>query len=168
MAKLSKITPCLWFDSEAEEAAKFYTSVFPDGRVTGTLRYSEAGREHHGRTPGSVMTVSFELAGQSIIALNAGPAFKFNEAVSLMILCDTQDEIDHYWDKLGAGGDPSVQACGWLKDKYGLSWQVAPAIFPELYANENSPGAQRAMLAMMGMKKLDIAALQAAFDGNAR
>lgn len=166
MAKLSKITPCLWFDSEAEDAAKFYTDVFPDGRITGTLRYSEAGREHHGRAPGSVMTVSFELAGQSIIGLNAGPAFRFNEAVSLMILCDTQDEIDHYWARLSDGGDPSAQACGWLKDKYGLSWQVAPAVFPELFANENSPGAQRAMLAMMGMTKLDIAALQAAFDGN--
>jgi len=165
MAKLSKITPCLWFDNEAEEAAQFYTSVFPDGRITGTLRYSAAGQEQHGRAPGSVMTVSFDLAGQSIIALNAGPAFKFNEAVSLMILCDTQDEIDHYWAKLGAGGDPGAQMCGWLKDKYGLSWQVAPAIFPELYANENSPGAQRAMLAMMGMKKLDIAALLAAYEG---
>lgn len=168
MAKLSKITPCLWFDSEAEEAAKFYTSVFPDGRITGTLRYSEAGREHHGRVPGSVMTVTFDLAGQSILALNAGPAFKFNEAISLMILCETQEEIDYYWAKLSDGGDPSVQACGWLKDKYGLSWQVAPSIFPELYADENSPGAQRAMLAMMSMTKLDIAALQAAFNGDSR
>ncbi|GGZ00364.1 VOC family protein [Pseudoduganella plicata] len=165
MAKLSKITPCLWFDSEAEEAAQFYTSVFPDGRITGTLRYSEAGQEHHGRAPGSVMTVSFELAGQSVIALNGGPAFRFNEAVSLMILCDTQEEIDHYWTTLGEGGDPTAQMCGWLKDRYGLSWQVAPAMFPELYADENSAGAQRAMLAMMGMKKLDIAALQAAFKG---
>jgi predicted 3-demethylubiquinone-9 3-methyltransferase (glyoxalase superfamily) len=168
MVQLSKITPCLWFDSEAEEAARFYTSVFPDGRITGTLRYSEAGQEIHGRVPGSVMTVSFDLAGQSVIALNAGPAFKFNEAVSLMILCDTQEEIDHYWTKLSEGGDPSAQACGWLKDRYGLSWQVAPAMFPALFADEKSPGAQRAMQAMMGMKKLDIGALQAAFDGDDR
>jgi predicted 3-demethylubiquinone-9 3-methyltransferase (glyoxalase superfamily) len=165
MAKLSKITPCLWFDSQGEEAARFYTSIFPDGRITQVLRYSAAGQDQHGRPSGSVMLVSFELAGQSFTALNGGPQFKFSEAVSLMILCDTQDEIDHYWTRLGEGGDPAVQACGWLKDRYGLSWQVAPAMFPELYADENSPGAQRAMLAMMGMKKLDIAALQAAYEG---
>jgi predicted 3-demethylubiquinone-9 3-methyltransferase (glyoxalase superfamily) len=168
MVKLSKITPCLWFDSQAEEAAKFYTSVFPDGRITSTLRYSEAGQETHGRAPGSVMTVSFDLAGQSVIALNGGPAFKFNEAVSLMILCDTQEEIDHYWAKLGEGGDPSAQMCGWLKDRYGLSWQVAASMFPQWYADENSAAAQRTMTALMGMKKLDIAQLQAAFDGNSR
>ncbi|WEF34500.1 VOC family protein [Pseudoduganella chitinolytica] len=165
MAQLSKITPCLWFDSEGEGAARFYASVFPDGRITNVLRYSAAGQEHHGREPGSVMLVTFELAGQSFTALNGGPVFRFSEAISLMILCDTQAEIDHYWARLGEGGDPSAQACGWLKDKYGLSWQVAPTMFPKLYADEHSPGAQRAMLAMMGMKKLDIAALQAAYDG---
>ncbi|WUR16090.1 VOC family protein [[Empedobacter] haloabium] len=167
MAKLSKIMPCLWFDSEGEQAARFYTSIFPDGRITQVQRYSEAGQDQHGRPPGSVMLVSFELAGQSFTALNGGPHFKFTEAISLMVLCDSQEEIDHYWTRLGEGGDPAAQMCGWLKDQYGLSWQVAPAMFSEWYADETSAGAQRAMLAMMGMKKLDIAALQAAYDGRA-
>lgn len=160
-----RITSCLWFESEAEQAAKFYTSVFKNSRITTTTRYSAAGQEVHGQKPGSVMTVSFELDGQSFVGLNGGPLFKFSEAVSFQINCDTQEEIDYYWEQLGAGGDPKAQVCGWLKDKYGLSWQVVPRMMDELFKDENSGGAQRAMNAMLKMKKLDIAELRRAYEG---
>jgi predicted 3-demethylubiquinone-9 3-methyltransferase (glyoxalase superfamily) len=160
-----RITPCLWFADEGEEAARFYTGIFPNSRITATTRYSEAGMEVHRRPPGSVMTVAFELDGQSFTALNGGPVFTFNEAVSFQVNCETQEEIDHYWEKLSAGGDPKAQQCGWLKDRYGLSWQIVPAVMDELFADAESPGAQRAMEAMLGMKKLDIAALRRAHDG---
>ena len=157
---MKKITPCLWFDDQGEEAAKFYTAIFPNSRIVAVMLYSEAGQEVHGKKPGSVMTVEFELNGQPFTALNGGPIFKFNEAVSLQVSCDTQDEIDHYWEKLGAGGDPKAQQCGWLKDRYGVSWQIVPAVLPKLMAD---PGrAQRVIAALMGMKKLDIHALEAA------
>jgi predicted 3-demethylubiquinone-9 3-methyltransferase (glyoxalase superfamily) len=165
MPSLRKITPCLWFDDQAEEAASFYVSVFPDSRIVKVSRYGEAGFEIHGRPAGSVMTVLFELAGQSFTALNGGPVFKFNEAVSFEVECATQEEVDYFWDRLSEGGDPRAQQCGWLKDRFGLSWQVVPAILNDLVSDPRSPKSQRAMQAMLGMKKLDIAALQRAYDG---
>jgi predicted 3-demethylubiquinone-9 3-methyltransferase (glyoxalase superfamily) len=167
MATLNRLVPCLWFDSEAEEAAKFYVGIFPNSRINATTRYGNAGKEIHGRDAGTVMTVEFELNGQAFTALNGGPHFKFNEAVSFQIMCKTQDEIDRYWEKLGAGGDPAAQQCGWLKDRYGLSWQVVPEGMEEMFRDEKSPGAERAMNAMLGMKKLDIAELREAFEGEA-
>jgi predicted 3-demethylubiquinone-9 3-methyltransferase (glyoxalase superfamily) len=163
--KTQRITPCLWFADEAEEAARFYTGIFKNSRITTVTRYSAAGHEVHGRPAGSVMTVAFELDGQKFTALNGGPVFKFNEAVSFEVNCETQDEIDYYWDKLSAGGDPNAQQCGWLKDRYGLSWQVVPADMERLFQDENSPGAQRAMEALLKMKKLDIAELTQAYEG---
>lgn len=162
-----KITPCLWFDGQAEEAARYYTSIFKNSRITLITRYSDAGFETHQRPPGSVMTVQFELDGQTFTALNGGPHFTFNEAVSLQVMCADQQEIDYYWEKLTAGGDPKAQVCGWLKDKYGLSWQVGPANMDEMFKDENSSGAKRAMEAMLTMKKMDIAALERAYNGTA-
>jgi len=163
---MPRITPFLWFDSKAEEAAKFYTSVFPNSRITGTWRYGDAGRDVHGREPGSVMTVAFELDGQPFTALNGGAVFQFTPAVSLVIHCDTQDEVDHYWNLLTEGGDASAQQCGWLKDRYGLSWQVVPTALPELLGDPDPEKAGRVMAALMQMKKLDIAVLERARDGN--
>ncbi len=165
MTRISRITPCLWFDDAAEQAAQFYTSVFKDSRIVQIARYSEAGHEIHGRTAGSVMTVAFELAGQPFTALNGGPHFQFTEAISLQVTCDTQQEIDYYWDALGCGSDPGTQQCGWLKDRYGLSWQIVPAVLPELLSDHEDSRAQRAMEAFLGMKKLDIAALERAYAG---
>ena len=164
-ASIQQISPCLWFDGQAQEAARFYVSVFRKGKITAITRFPEVGQEVHGRPAGSVMTVEFVLNGLPFLGLNGGPNFKFNEAVSLMILCDTQDEIDHYWDKLSEGGDPSAQACGWLKDKFGLSWQVVPRPLMKLWKDHKSPGTKRAFAALMDMKKLDIAKLKAAFKG---
>lgn len=160
-----RIAPCLWFDSQAEEAARYYVSIFKNSRITGITRYSKAGFEIHGRPAGSIMLVAFELDGHGFTALNGGPQFKFNEAISLQVLCDTQAEIDYYWEKLGAGGDPRAQVCGWLKDRYGLSWQVVPRLEAFFYQDEKSPGAERAMEAILKMKKIDIAALQRAYQG---
>ena len=162
-----KIAPCLWFDHEAEEAATFYVSVFKNSKVTSVSRYSKAGQDIHGRPPGSVMVVAFELNGQPFTALNGGPAFTFNEAISLQIYCDTQDEIDYYWDRLSKGGDPKAQQCGWLKDRYGVSWQVVPALLNELVKDHESSRAQRVMTALLQMKKLDIAELERAAAGTA-
>lgn len=158
------LTPCLWFDGQAEEAADFYVSVFPNSRVTQVARYGEVGREVHGKTPGSVMTVAFELDGQPFTALNGGPHFKFTEAVSFQVFCDTQEQIDYYWAALADGGDPHAQQCGWLKDRYGLSWQVAPRVLMQWLAQAESPPAQRTMAALLRMKKLDLAALRAAYE----
>ena len=160
---MRKITPFLWFDHQAEEAAKFYVGIFPDSKILQVSRYGEAGREVHKREPGSAMTVQFELNGQKFIALNGGPLFKFSEAISFVISCASQDEVDHYWDNLGAGGAPSQ--CGWLKDKFGLSWQVVPTALSELIGGPDPAGAQRACAAMMKMKKLVIADLRRAYDG---
>jgi predicted 3-demethylubiquinone-9 3-methyltransferase (glyoxalase superfamily) len=159
------ITPCLWFDDQAEEAVALYTSVFRNSKVVAVSRYPDAGRETHGKPPGSVMTVAFELDGQAFTALNGGPVFKFNEAVSLQVSCETQDEVDHYWATLSAGGDPQAQQCGWLKDRYGLSWQIVPAALIEMIADPDPGKAQRVMQAMLQMKKLDIAALRRAYAG---
>ncbi len=161
-----KIVPCLWFDSQGEEAARFYTSVFPNSRIGHISHYAEAGKEVHGRQPGSVLTVAFELAGQSFTALNGGPHFKFNEAVSLQIMCDSQQEVDHYWNALSAGGPVEAQQCGWLKDRFGLSWQVVPKVMMEMLTAKDAAKVERAFAAMMEMKKLDIAALERAFNGN--
>jgi predicted 3-demethylubiquinone-9 3-methyltransferase (glyoxalase superfamily) len=160
-----RIVPCLWFDSQAEEAAQYYVSIFKNSKIGRVSRYTKAGYEIHKRPEGSVMTVEFELDGQPFTALNGGPIFKFNEAISLQIYCDTQHEIDHYWDKLSKGGDPAAQQCGWLKDKYGLSWQVVPSMMDDLFEDHESPRAQRAMEAMLRMKKLDIRELERAVAG---
>lgn len=160
-----KIRPCLWFDDQAEEAAAFYTSIFPDSRITRVTRYGEAGFEFHGKAPGTAMTVAFELDGQTFTALNGGSVFRFNEAVSLQILCATQAEVDHYWERLGAGGPAEAQQCGWLKDRYGLSWQVVPEVLLELLQADDQAAVQRATEAMLRMKKLDIAELRRAFAG---
>lgn len=165
MARLNRITPCLWFDHQAEEAARFYASLFPQSAILQIARYGSVGQEIHQREPGSVMTVLFELDGQRFTALNGGPLFRFNEAVSLQVHCDSQEEIEHYWQGLGQDGDPAAQQCGWLKDRFGLSWQIVPSILPSLIADPEDPGAQRAVAAMMQMQKLDIAALQHAYDG---
>jgi predicted 3-demethylubiquinone-9 3-methyltransferase (glyoxalase superfamily) len=164
MARLQRISPCLWFDTQAEEAAKYYTRIFKNSSIKATTRYSSAGQETHRKPPGSVMTVQFELDGQAFTALNGGPDFKFNEAISLEVHCESQEEIDYYWERLGAGGDPSAQVCGWLKDKFGVSWQVVPADVYKLYEDAESPGARAAMEALLKMKKIDMAALQEAHD----
>jgi len=155
---MQKIVPCLWFDTEAEEAVNFYCSVFKDSEILDITYYGEAGP----RPAGLVMTVRFRLQGQEFVALNAGPQCKFTEAISLMVNCDTQEEIDMMWDKLSAGGE-EVE-CGWLKDKYGLSWQIAPTIWPQLMGGPDPARSQNAMRAMGQMKKLDIATLKKAYE----
>lgn len=165
MPKLQKIVPCLWFADQAEDAANFYVSLFPNSRIRECTRFTEAGKDIHGRQPGSVMTVVFELDGQSFTALNGGPMFTFNEAVSFQIDCEGQDEVDHYWEQLGAGGDPQAQQCGWLKDRFGLSWQVVPRRLNELVGSPDAGVRERTLGAMMQMKKLDVAALERAAAG---
>jgi predicted 3-demethylubiquinone-9 3-methyltransferase (glyoxalase superfamily) len=160
--KLQKITPFMWFDNQAEEAAKFYVGIFKNSRITAITHYGEVGKEIHGRPPGSVMTVAFELEGLNFTALNGGPAFQFTPAISFVISCDTQEEIDYYWNKLTEGGAPEAQQCGWLADKFGAAWQVVPRLLIELLTDENSARADRAMAAMLQMKKIDIATLKRA------
>jgi len=158
---MPSITPNLWFDTESEEAANFYCSVFPNSKVKTVTHYTDAGP----REEGMVLTVEFELDGQEYIAINGGPEFPFTEAISLMINCADQDEVDYYWERLSEGGEEGP--CGWLKDKYGLSWQVVPAEFVEIVTHADKERASRAVKTMMGMKKLDLAELQAAFNGTA-
>ena len=160
-----KISPCLWFDGQAEAAAKFYTGIFGNSRILKITRYGKAGQEVHGRAPGSVLTVEFELEGQTFTALNGGPQFKFNEAVSFQVNCETQQEVDYFWNALSAGGDESAQQCGWLKDKFGASWQVVPTAMQELLGDPDDAKSQRAFAAMIKMKKLDIAELKRAYAG---
>jgi predicted 3-demethylubiquinone-9 3-methyltransferase (glyoxalase superfamily) len=164
MATMQKITSNLWFDTQAEEAVKFYTSVFKNAKVGRISHYGKEGKEIHGMKAGTVMTVEFQLEGQNFLALNGGPHFKFNEAISFIVHCDTQEEIDYYWEKLSAGGDKKAQVCGWLKDKFGLSWQIVPTIMAELMADANPKKAGNVMKAMLQMKKLDIAALKKAYE----
>jgi predicted 3-demethylubiquinone-9 3-methyltransferase (glyoxalase superfamily) len=164
MAKFQKITPCLWFDHEAEQAAEFYCAIFPNSRIVQVSRYGEAGHEHHGKPAGSVMMVAFELDGQGFTALNGGPVFRFTEAVSFQVGCSDQAELDHYWDSLSAGGDPTAQQCGWLKDRYGLSWQIIPDVLGELMSRTVPARSDRVMNAMLQMKKIDIAALRRAAE----
>jgi predicted 3-demethylubiquinone-9 3-methyltransferase (glyoxalase superfamily) len=160
-----KIAPCLWYDTEAEDAAKFYVSIFKDSKITSIARYPDEGQEIHGKEAGSVMTVTFELAGQSFVALIGGPHFKFDEAVSFQVYCDSQAEVDHFWSKLSAGGTEGP--CGWLKDKFGLSWQVVPVALLEMMTDPDARKSARAMKAFLKMKKFDIAALKRAYEGMA-
>jgi predicted 3-demethylubiquinone-9 3-methyltransferase (glyoxalase superfamily) len=159
------ITPCLWFDTQAEDAAKFYCSVFKNSKITAISRYPEAGQEVHKKPPGSVMVAAFELDGQPFVALNGGPNFKFDEAVSFQITCETQADIDYYWGKLTEGGQEGP--CGWLKDKFGLSWQVVPTMIPRMMSDPDTGKSARVMNAFMAMKKFDLAALRRAYDGEA-
>jgi predicted 3-demethylubiquinone-9 3-methyltransferase (glyoxalase superfamily) len=158
-----KLTPCLWFDTQAEQAAHFYTSIFANSQIKQISRYGKAGHEVHGREPGSVMVVEFELEGQTFTALNGGPLFKFNEAVSFQVMCETQDEIDRFWTRLSEGGREGQ--CGWLKDRFGLSWQIVPSVLPQIMTNASGEQRERVMDAVMKMKKLDMAALQGAYAG---
>jgi predicted 3-demethylubiquinone-9 3-methyltransferase (glyoxalase superfamily) len=162
---MNKIVPCLWFDSQAEEAAKFYTSVFKNSKLGKVSRYGKEGKEIHGQDAGKVMTVEFEINGQKFTALNGGPLFKFTEAISFQVTCKDQAEADYYWDKLSANGDPAAQVCGWLKDKYGLSWQIVPDFMEQMMGNGNQAAANRVMKALLQMKKLDFAALKRAYEG---
>jgi predicted 3-demethylubiquinone-9 3-methyltransferase (glyoxalase superfamily) len=167
MITSNAIVPCLWFDTQAEDAARFYTGIFKNSTIGTITRYSEAGREVHGRAAGTVMTVEFDLNGQKFTALNGGHHFKFNEAISFQIMCRNQQEVDHYWNKLSQGGDPSAQQCGWLKDKFGVSWQVVPTPLLEMLTDSDREKADRTMEAMLQMKKLDIAELERAYEGEA-
>lgn len=162
---LQKITPCLWFDTQAEDAAQFYCAIFPNSRIRQISRYGEAGYEIHRKRAGSILTVSFELDGQAFTALNGGPEFRFNPAISFQVACDNQPELDHYWDALSAGGEEQAQQCGWLQDRYGVSWQIIPIVLPAMMCDADSRKSERVMDALLQMKKLDIAKLQQAFDG---
>ena len=159
---MQKITPCLWFDDQAEEAVNFYVSIFKNSKVGRIARYGEAGAEVSGRPKGTVMTVEFQLEGQEFLALNGGPIFKFTEAISFIVNCETQEEIDEMWEKLSKGGEKGQ--CGWLKDKYGLSWQIAPPVLSEMLQDKNVAKTERVMKAMLQMKKLDIKTLKQAYE----
>ena len=161
---MQKISPFLWFDSQAEEAVKFYTSVFKNSKVGRILRYSEEAAKASGQPIGSVLTIEFEIDGQKLVALNGGPQFKFNESVSFVVNCETQDEVDYFWEKLIADGGQE-SACGWLKDKFGLSWQVTPIVLIDMLHDKDSEKAERVMHAMMQMQKIDIEKLKAAYAG---
>lgn len=156
MQNNAKITPCLWFDDQAEAAAQFYTSIFRNSKIVHIARSGETGQEVHGKSSGTVITISFELDGQPFTALNGGPTFKFNEAISFQVFCDTQEEVDAYWKKLSAGGDETAQQCGWLKDQYGVSWQIIPHILIELLNHPDAATAQKVTTAMLQMKKIEI------------
>ena len=158
-----RITPFLWFDHQAEEAAHFYVAIFKNSRIESIARYDEEAAKASGRRAGSVMTVAFALDGQDLVALNGGPHFKFTEAISFVVNCETQDEVDHFWEKLSAGGQ-EVQ-CGWLKDRYGVSWQIVPTVLPEMLQDKDPEKARRVMAAMLKMIKIDIAALRHAYEG---
>ena len=161
---MQKFSPCLWFDDQGEEAAKFYTSIFKDSKIGDVMRYGKEGYEIHGREEGTVMTVEFEIEGQKFLALNGGPIFKFNEAISFQVYCETQEEVDYYWETLSEGGDEKAQQCGWLKDKYGVSWQIVPTILIKMLKDKDSEKSQRVMKAMLQMHKLDISTLKKAYD----
>ena len=165
MPIIQKITPCLWFDNQAEEAANFYVSLFNNSAVGVVTRYGKEGFEVHGRPEGSVLTVSFRIEGQEFTALNGGPHFKFSEAISFVVRCETQTEVDHFWNRLGEGGDERAQQCGWLKDKFGVSWQIVPTAMFEILFSADKEKSGRAMRAMLQMKKLDLPALRRAFEG---
>lgn len=164
MATIQKITPCLWFDNRAEEAATFYIGIFPNSKIVNISRYGEAGKEIHGKPSGSVLMASFELDGQTFTTLNGGAAFKFNEAISLQVDCEDQAEVDYFWEKLSMGGDQAAQQCGWLKDKYGVSWQIVPRVMIEMLNDADAKKSQRAIAAMLKMKKLNIDELKRAYE----
>jgi predicted 3-demethylubiquinone-9 3-methyltransferase (glyoxalase superfamily) len=161
---MHKITPFLWFDNQAEEAARFYTSVFKNSRIVNIARYGEAGAKASGRPMGTAMTVAFQLDGQEFVALNGGPHFNFTEAISFVVNCKTQEEVDHYWEKLSEGGDERAQQCGWLKDKYGLSWQIVPSVLGEMLQDKDARKSERVMSSLLKMKKLDIKTLKQAYE----
>ena len=167
MATMQKITSNLWFDSQAEEAANFYVSIFKNSKIERISRYGKEGYEIHQRPAGSVMTVEFTLEGQTFLALNGGPYFKFNEAISFIVNCETQEEIDYYWNKLSEGGDKNAQQCGWLKDKYGLSWQIAPRIVGDMLTDPDSKKTEAVMAAVLKMKKIDLRKLEEAYHQEA-
>ena len=158
-----RITPCLWFDDRGEEAARFYTSIFPDSRIGNIARYDAESARASGRPEGSVMTVAFELDGQEFLALNGGPLFKFTEAISFVVNCRTQEEVDHFWDRLATDGEAGP--CGWLKDRFGVSWQIVPKVLVEMLEDEDHEKSSRVMAAMLRMKKIDIAGLERAYAG---
>ena len=164
MANATKITTNLWFDDQAEQAAEFYTSIFKNSRIRRISRYGKEGYEIHGKAEGTVMTVEFQIEGQEFVALNGGPHFRFNEAISFIVNCETQAEVDYLWDKLSEGGDPEAQQCGWLRDKFGISWQIVPTVLTEMVNDPNSEKSQKAVKAMLQMKKLDIEKLVDAFE----
>jgi predicted 3-demethylubiquinone-9 3-methyltransferase (glyoxalase superfamily) len=161
---MQKITACLWFDNNAEEAAKFYTSIFEKSKIGKISRYGKEGYEIHGKPAGTVLTVEFEINGQTFTALNGGPAFKFNEAISFQVHCKSQNEVNYYWEKLSKDGDETAQQCGWLKDRYGVSWQIVPDVLVEMLRDKNAEKSERVMKAMLQMKKLDIAGLKRAYE----
>ena len=161
---MQKISPCLWFDDNAEDAVKFYVSIFKNSKVGNVTRYGKEGYEIHKKKEGSVMTIDFEIEGQKFLGLNGGPIFRFNEAISFQIYCDTQEEIDYYWEKLTEGGDKNAQVCGWLKDKFGVSWQVVPIAMIKMLQDKDSKKTERVMKAMLQMQKLDIDALTKAYQ----
>jgi predicted 3-demethylubiquinone-9 3-methyltransferase (glyoxalase superfamily) len=161
---MQKISPCLWFDDNAEDAVKFYVSIFKNSNIGNVTRYGKVGYEIHKKKEGSVMTIDFEIEGQKFLALNGGPIFKFNEAISFQIYCDTQEEIDYYWEKLTEGGDKNAQVCGWLKDKFGVSWQVVPIAMIKMLQDKDSKKSERVMKALLQMHKLDIDALTKAYQ----
>ena len=162
--RMQKIIPCLWFDDKAEEAATFYASVFKNSKIGDVTRYGKEGYEIHRREAGSVLTVEFEIEGQKFVALNGGPVFKFNEAISFQVHCETQKEIDYYWEKLSEGGDKQAQQCGWLKDKYGVSWQIVPNVLGKMLQDKDTKKSDRVMKALLQMRKLDIMALMRAYE----
>jgi predicted 3-demethylubiquinone-9 3-methyltransferase (glyoxalase superfamily) len=162
---MQKISPCLWFDNIAEEAVEFYVSIFKNAKVGNVTRYGKEGYEIHKKKEGTVMTIDFEIEGQKFLALNGGPLFKFNEAISFQIYCDTQKEIDYYWQKLTEGGDKNAQVCGWLKDKFGVSWQVVPLVLIKMLQDKDSNKTESVMKTMLQMNKLDINALTKAYHG---
>lgn len=165
MAVIQKVTSCLWFDDQAEQAVAFYTAIFKHSKVVNVTRSGEAGQEIHGKPVGTVMTVAFELDGQAFTPLNGSPQFTFTEAVSFQVHCETQEEIDYYWEQLSAGGDAGAQQCDWRKDHFGVSWQIVPTILPALLKDPETAQSQRAMRAMLRMKKLDIEELKRAYAG---
>ncbi len=164
MARFQRIAPCLWFDDQAEAAANFYVSIFQNSQIIRTTRYGKAGHEIHGKPEGTVLTVIFALDGQEFTALNGGPEFKFSEAISLQVFCETQEELDSYWNSLTADGGQEGP-CGWLKDRFGLSWQITPIMLEQILTDPDPERTDRVMTAMFQMRKLDIAALQRAYDG---
>ena len=162
--RMQKIVPCLWFDDKAEEAATFYASVFKNSKIGDVTRYGKEGYEIHRREAGSVLTVEIEIEGQKFVALNGGPVFKFNEAISFQVRCETQKEIDYYWENLSEGGDKQAQQCGWLKDKYGVSWQIVPIVLGKMLQDKDTKKSDRVMKALLQMRKLDVMALMRAYE----
>ena len=161
---MQKISPCLWLDNNAEEATSFYTSIFKNSKIGNVTRYGKEGHEIHGKEEGTVMTVDFEIEGQKFLALNGGPIFKFNEAISFQIYCETQEEVDYYWEKLSEAGDEKAQQCGWLKDRYGVSWQVVPTVLIKMLQDKDPKKSESVMKALLQMRKLDISALKKAYE----